>query len=161
MDADTASMFPVRLIESGPAGGAILAENVAREAKASNVISLDMGGTTAKLCMVSRGRAGITRNFEVDRAENFMKHSGLPLQIPCIDLVEISGGGGSLASVDAVGNPRVGPQSAKSTPGPACYGRGGTLPTAPWLHCRIGQIPSKTFTVKYQKEKDVDKQIVQ
>eukprot|EP00438_Fugacium_kawagutii_P035423 Skav228211 [mRNA] locus=scaffold5334:4059:7362:- [translate_table: standard] len=107
MDADTAVMFPVRLIESGPAGGAILAENVAREAKANEVISLDMGGTTAKICAVSKGRAGITRMFEVDRAQLFMKHSGLPLQIPCIDLVEISGGGGSIASIDAVGNLRV------------------------------------------------------
>ena len=133
MDADNASMFPVRLIESGPAGGAILAENVAIEAKANNVISLDMGGTTAKVCAISKGRAGITRKFEVDRAQLFKKNSGLPVQIPCIDLVEISGGGGSIASVDAVGNPRVGPQSAKSNPGPACYGRGGTLPTEPWL----------------------------
>ena len=131
MDADTAAMFPVRLIESGPAGGAILAENVAREAKSNDVISLDMGGTTAKICAVSKGRAGITRMFEVDRSANFMKHSGLPVQIPCIDLVEISGGGGSLASVDAVGNLQVGPESAGSKPGPACYGRGGMMPTVP------------------------------
>jgi len=131
MDADTAVMFPVRLIESGPAGGAILAENVAREAKASEVLSLDMGGTTAKICAILKGRAGVTRMFEVDRAQLFMKHSGLPVQIPCIDLVEISGGGGSIASIDAVGNLRVGPESAGSNPGPACYGRGGTLPTVP------------------------------
>ena len=91
MDADTAVMFSVRLIESGPAGGAILAENVAREAKASEVLSLDMGGTTAKICAILKGRAGVTRMFEVDRAQLFMKHSGLPVQIPCIDLVEISG----------------------------------------------------------------------
>ena len=132
MDADTAAMFPVRLIESGPAGGAILAENLAREAKFNDMISLDMGGTTAKICAVSKGRAGITRMFEVDRSANFMKHSGLPVQIPCIDLVEISGGGGSLASVDAVGNLQVGPESAGSKPGPACYGRGGIMPTVPW-----------------------------
>ncbi|CAE7031952.1 unnamed protein product [Symbiodinium sp. CCMP2592] len=128
MDADTASLFPVRLIESGPAGGAVLAEQVAREAKAQEVLSLDMGGTTAKLCAISKGRAAVTRAFEVDRARLFMKHSGLPLQIPCVDLVEISGGGGSIASRDVVAM-RVGPQSAGSDPGPACYNRGGDLPT--------------------------------
>ena len=132
MDADTAAMFPVRLIESGPAGGAVLAENVAREAQAEAVLSLDMGGTTAKLCAISRGRAGVTRKFEVDRADLFKKNSGLPVQIPCIDLVEISGGGGSIASISAVGNVKVGPQSAGSNPGPACYDRGGTLPTVAW-----------------------------
>ena len=131
VDADTAVMFPVRLIESGPAGGAILAENVASEAKVNKVLSLDMGGTTAKICAI-KGRAGVTRMFEVDRAQLFMKHSGLPVQIPCIDLVEISGGGGSIASIDAVGNLRVGPESAGSNPGPACYDRGGTLPTVSW-----------------------------
>ena len=131
VDAFTAATQPVRLIESGPAGGAILAEQVARELRAP-VLSLDMGGTTAKLCGISSsGRAEVTRCFEVDRKELFRRGSGLLLQIPCIDLLEISGGGGSIASIDAVGNLRLGPESAGSKPGPACYGRGGTMPTAP------------------------------
>ena len=112
---------------------------MAREAKAQEVLSLDMGGTTAKLCAISKGRATVTRAFEVDRARLFMKHSGLPLQIPCVDLVEISGGGGSIASRDAV--MKVGPQSAGANPGPACYNHGGVLPTVARSRMASNRVP--------------------
>ena len=122
---DTAAAFPVRLVESGPAGGAILAAHIARTLGESSVLSFDMGGTTAKICLIDDCTLPLSRTFEVDRAHRFMKGSGMPIKIPVVDMVEIGAGGGSLASVDELGRVAVGPESAGAEPGPACYGRGG------------------------------------
>lgn len=126
---ETAQEFPIRLVESGPAGGAILAAQIAAELGLSRVVSLDMGGTTAKICLIDDGTPLLSRSFEVDRSYRFKKGSGLPIRIPVVEMVEIGAGGGSLASVDRLGRIRVGPQSAGSEPGPACYGRGGSHAT--------------------------------
>ena len=121
----TARQFPVRLVESGPAGGAILAAHVAGERGLHAVLSFDMGGTTAKICLIENGEPFKAAHFEVDRAARFLKGSGLPVRIPVIEMVEIGAGGGSIARVDILKRIHVGPDSAGSVPGPACYGRGG------------------------------------
>jgi N-methylhydantoinase A len=136
---------PVRLIESGPAGGAILASGIARSLDRPAVLSFDMGGTTAKICLIDHGRPETSRSFEVDRSARFMKGSGLPLRIPVIEMVEIGAGGGSIASVDALGRLRVGPESAGSAPGPACYGLGGLKPAVTDANLQLGRIDAKTF----------------
>ncbi len=126
---DTATRFPIRLVESGPSGGAILAARVAAEHGVSDALSFDMGGTTAKVCLIENAQPRSSRSFEIDRADRFLKGSGIPARIPVIDMIEIGAGGGSIAAVDSLGRLRVGPQSASSDPGPACYGRGGNAPT--------------------------------
>ena len=126
---ETACRFPIRLVESGPAGGAIFSADIARQAGLDRVLSFDMGGTTAKICLIDGGRPQTARSFEVARVGRFLKGSGLPLRIPVIEMVEIGAGGGSIARVDALGRIAVGPQSAGAEPGPACYGRGGMAPT--------------------------------
>ena len=125
----TAREFPIRLVESGPAGGAILAARIAEDLELDRVVSLDMGGTTAKICLIDDGTPQYSRAFEVDRSYRFKKGSGLPVRIPVIEMVEIGAGGGSIASVDRLGRIGVGPRSAGSEPGPACYGRGGEQAT--------------------------------
>ena len=126
---ETAREYPIRLVESGPAGGAILAARIAEDLDLTRVVSLDMGGTTAKICLIDDGVPLISRSFEVDRSYRFKKGSGLPVRIPVVEMVEIGAGGGSLASLDRLGRIHVGPQSAGSEPGPACYGRGGDRAT--------------------------------
>lgn len=126
---DTACQYPIRLVESGPAGGAILAKTVAAEIEEKDVVSFDMGGTTAKICLVDNYQPLQSRSFEVAREYRFLRGSGIPLRIPVIEMVEIGAGGGSIADVDAMDRITVGPESASSTPGPACYARGGTKPT--------------------------------
>jgi N-methylhydantoinase A len=126
---DLARKVPVRLVESGPAGGAVLSSALALELAESRVLSFDMGGTTAKICFIADGKPQIARLFEVDRAARFQKGSGLPLRTPVVELIEIGAGGGSIAGVDAMGRVTVGPQSAGSEPGPAAYDRGGSRPT--------------------------------
>ena len=126
---ETASRLPVRLVESGPAGGAILAARLARESGKSKVLSFDMGGTTAKLCLIDGFRPQTARKFEIARAERFIRGSGMPVRIPVIEMIEIGAGGGSIASVDRLGRIRVGPQSAGADPGPAAFGNGGKQPT--------------------------------
>ncbi len=126
---ETASRLPVRLIESGPAGGAILAARLARETAKGKVLSFDMGGTTAKLCLINGFRPQTARRFEIARAERFIKGSGMPVRIPVIEMIEIGAGGGSIAGVDRLGRIRVGPQSAGADPGPAAFGNGGKQPT--------------------------------
>jgi N-methylhydantoinase A/oxoprolinase/acetone carboxylase beta subunit len=121
--------MPIRMLESGPAAGALGAAHAARAAQAPNVIAFDMGGTTAKACLVTNGRPSVTHDFEAARLQRFKKGSGLPVRLPTIDLIEIGAGGGSIAHVDATGLLKVGPQSAGSNPGPACYGLGGERPT--------------------------------
>ena len=142
---DTAMRFPVRLVESGPAGGAILAAHIAAERAENAIFSFDMGGTTAKICLIDNGQPLKSRAFEVDRSARFMKGSGLPVRIPVIEMVEIGAGGGSIASVDALKRILVGPRSAGSEPGPACYGRGGTEPTVTDADVALGKIDPVTF----------------
>jgi N-methylhydantoinase A len=144
--AETAIRFPVRLVESGPAGGAIFAACIARQHELNEVVSFDMGGTTAKICFIDKARAQTARAFEVARIYRFSKGSGLPLRIPVIEMVEIGAGGGSIASVDALGRIAVGPQSAGSEPGPVCYGRGGTEPTVTDADVALGRIDPATFS---------------
>ena len=126
---ETARRFPIRLVESGPAGGAILAQMIAAESGISRALSFDMGGTTAKITLIDDMKPQQARHFEIARAARFVKGSGIPVRIPVIDMVEIGAGGGSIARVDGLGRITVGPDSAGSMPGPACYGRGGTMPT--------------------------------
>lgn len=142
---DTAIKFPVRLVESGPAGGAILAAAIAAERGERQIFSFDMGGTTAKICLIDDGRPLKARTFEVDRSARFMKGSGLPVRIPVIEMVEIGAGGGSLASVDTLSRIQVGPRSAGSEPGPACYGRGGSMPAVTDADVVLGKIDPAHF----------------
>jgi len=142
---ETARRFPVRLIESGPAGGAILSAGIARDAGLPEVLSFDMGGTTAKICFISDGRPEQSRKFEVARVWRNLKGSGLPVRIPVTEMVEIGAGGGSIARLDALGRIRVGPQSAGAEPGPACYRRGGTEPTVTDADVVLGRIDPQAF----------------
>ena len=123
---DSAAEFPVRLVESGPAGGAVFAADIAAKYALDKVLSFDMGGTTAKICLINQQTPKTSRVFEVARTYRFKKGSGMPISIPVIDMVEIGAGGGSIAHIDSMRQIRVGPESAGSEPGPACYGRGGT-----------------------------------
>ena len=142
---DTAIRFPVRLVESGPAGGAIYAAAVARQTGAAKAVSFDMGGTTAKICLIDEGRPQSARDFEVDRAYRFKRGSGLPLRIPVVEMVEIGAGGGSLCGVDGLDRITVGPRSAGSDPGPACYTRGGTGATVTDADVVLGRIDPAGF----------------
>ncbi len=142
---DTACRFPVRLVESGPAGGAIFAGDIARRLDIDKAISFDMGGTTAKICLLDNAQAQSSRRFEVARVYRFRKDSGLPLRIPVIDMVEIGAGGGSIAHMDELGRLSVGPESAGSQPGPACYGHGGDRPTVTDANLLMGRIDPNGF----------------
>ncbi len=124
--ARVAGTYPVRMIESGPAAGALAAGRIARRHGIENLISFDMGGTTAKACLIQHGEPLVTGEFEVDRRYRFKPGSGMPITVPSIDMMEIGAGGGSIARVDELGLLKVGPESAGADPGPACYGRGGT-----------------------------------
>ncbi len=141
----TARQFPVRLVESGPAGGAILAAHVAAERGESRVLSFDMGGTTAKICLIRDFQPFKARTFEVDRAARFLKGSGLPVRVPVIEMVEIGAGGGSIARIDELRRITVGPDSAASVPGPACYDRGGTDATVTDADVVLGRIDVEGF----------------
>ena len=142
---DTAVRFPIRLIESGPAGGAMFASHLARRYGLDKVLSFDMGGTTAKICLIDDGRPQTTRFFEAARIYRFMKGSGLPLRIPTVDMVEIGAGGGSIAHIDQLGRISVGPESAGAEPGPASYGRGGERPTVTDADLLMGRIDAAGF----------------
>jgi N-methylhydantoinase A len=142
---ETAIRFPVRLVESGPAGGAIFAAEIARQCKLDKVLSYDMGGTTAKICLIDDLKPQTNRAFEVARIYRFKKGSGLPLRIPVIEMVEIGAGGGSIARVDRLKQITVGPDSAGADPGPACYGRGGKAPTVTDADLLLGRIDPVGF----------------
>ena len=142
---EPAARLPIRLVESGPAGGAILAARVAAETGEAEVLSFDMGGTTAKLCLIDDYRPQKARQFEISRAERFVKGSGMPVRIPVIEMIEIGAGGGSIATVDRLGRVQVGPQSAGSIPGPAAFGKGGTHPTVTDADVSQGYIDSARF----------------
>ncbi|MEQ9002155.1 MAG: hydantoinase/oxoprolinase family protein [Pseudomonadales bacterium] len=142
---ETAAEFPIRLVESGPAGGAMLAARVAAEGGYHRVLSFDMGGTTAKICLIDDGVPLLSRAFEVDRVYRFKKGSGLPVRVPVIEMVEIGAGGGSIAGMDKLGRIQVGPASAGSEPGPACYGRGGDRATVTDADLVLGRIDPASF----------------
>ena len=142
---ETARRFPVRLVESGPAGGAILSAGIARETGMDEVLSFDMGGTTAKICFIGQGRPEQSRKFEVARVWRNLKGSGLPVRIPVTEMVEIGAGGGSIARLDELKRIQVGPASAGAEPGPACYGRGGTEPTVTDANVALGRIDPDAF----------------
>ena len=142
---DTACRFPIRLVESGPAGGAIFSAHIARQCGIETVLSFDMGGTTAKICLIDDYQPQTARTFEVARVGRFKKGSGLPLRIPVIEMVEIGAGGGSIAHVDAMGRIAVGPESAGADPGPACYGRGGRAPAVTDANLLLGRYDPARF----------------
>ena len=145
ISADTAMQVPVRLLESGPAGGAIFAADVAARHGREKVLSFDMGGTTAKICLIDKFTPQTARSFEVARTYRFKKGSGMPISIPVIEMIEIGAGGGSIASLDAMRQIRVGPASAGSQPGPACYQQGGTRPTVTDADLVLGRLDPDNF----------------
>lgn len=142
---ETACKFPVRLLESGPAAGALAAAYSGRLSGRPDLLSFDMGGTTAKLCVIDKGEPLIAHDFEVDRVYRFKKGSGLPVKIPVIEMIEIGTGGGSIARIDSLGLLKVGPDSAGADPGPACYGRGGTQPTVTDADLVLGYLDAGFF----------------
>ena len=145
LTADMARRYPVRLLESGPAAGALMSARHSVWLQQPQVLSFDMGGTTAKGCVV-RDHVPLKRyEFEVARVHEFKRGSGLPIKIPVIDMIEIGAGGGSLADIDSRGVLRVGPRSAGADPGPACYGRGGTAPTLTDANLILGYLDSRSF----------------
>jgi N-methylhydantoinase A len=143
--ADTAMRFPVRLLESGPAAGALAAASYGSAIGRPDLLSFDMGGTTAKFCVIAHGQPLIARDFEVDRRYRFKKGSGLPIKLPVIEMIEIGAGGGSIARVDSLGLLKVGPDSAGADPGPACYGRGGAEPTVTDADLVLGYLDAGYF----------------
>ena len=145
LGTETASQFPVRMMESGPAAGALVASYYAERLGLDRLMSFDMGGTTAKACLIEDRKPLVTGLFEVDRMYRFKSGSGMPVIIPAIDMIEIGAGGGSLASVDSLGLLKVGPRSAGSEPGPACYGRGGENPAVTDADLVIGILDADNF----------------
>src|SRR5262245_5798766 len=142
---DVVRRFAVRICESGPAAGAVIAASIGRQRKLPRILSFDMGGTTAKSSLIHSGAPEITMDFEVARMYRLKKGSGLPLRIPVVDLIEIGAGGGSIVRVDGLGLITVGPDSAGADPGPACYGRGGTLPTVTDADLVLGYLAPDSF----------------
>ncbi len=142
---DSAAEFPVRLVESGPAGGAVFAAHIAASHGLDRVLSFDMGGTTAKICLIKDAAPKTARVFEAARTYRFKKGSGMPISIPVIDMVEIGAGGGSLAGIDSLRRIGVGPESAGSEPGPACYGRGGLRPAVTDADLVLGKLTPEHF----------------
>ena len=142
---ETASRFPVRLLESGPAAGALAAAQAGIASGHRDLLSFDMGGTTAKLCVIEDGQPLKTHEFEVDRVYRFRKGSGLPVRIPVIDMIELGAGGGSIARVDSLGLLKVGPDSSGADPGPVCYRQGGTEPTVTDADLVLGYLDPNYF----------------
>ncbi len=142
---ENALRFPIRLVEGGPAGGVALAAQVATEIGSAKTLSLDVGGTTAKICFIENGTPKTARRFEIGRAWKGLKGSGLPVRVPTVELVEIGAGGGSIATVDALQRLRVGPQSASAVPGPAAYAQGGTDATLTDAHITLGNLDPEGF----------------
>lgn len=148
VSVETAAAFPVRLVESGPAGGAIFAAHLAAIYGRDRVLSYDMGGTTAKIALIEDYTPQTAKTFEVARTTRFKKGSGMPISIPVIEMIEIGAGGGSIASVDSLGQIRIGPHSAGSEPGPAAYDLGGTEPTVTDANVELGKLHPSTFGAK-------------
>ncbi len=142
---DTAIRFPIRLLESGPAAGALAAASYGAACGYADLLSFDMGGTTAKFCVIDQGQPLTALDFEVDRRYRFKKGSGLPVKVPVIEMIEIGAGGGSIAHIDPLGLLKVGPESAGAEPGPVCYGRGGTQPTVTDADLVLGYLDPNYF----------------
>ena len=160
---DTTIRFPVRLLESGPAAGALAANAYGIAAGHPDLISFDMGGTTAKICVIDKGEPLIAHDFEVDRIYRFKKGSGLPIKLPVIELIEIGTGGGSIARVDSLGLLKVGPDSSGADPGPVCYGNGGEDPTVTDANLILGYLDPAYFlggkmSLELEKAKEVIRQ---
>ncbi|KAB8310127.1 hydantoinase/oxoprolinase family protein [Erwinia endophytica] len=145
MAPQVAADYPTRIIESGPAGGIVATAAFARKNGQQQVLAFDMGGTTAKACVVRHGEPTITTDYEVGRADRLLKGSGLPVKLPVVDMIEIGAGGGSIARVDTLGLLEIGPESASAWPGPACYGRGGCLPTVTDANLVLGLLDPDAF----------------
>ena len=145
ISTQTALAHPIRLMESGPAGGAIAASFIGKEHGLEHVLAYDMGGTTAKLCVIDEGKPEHTDQFEFGRVFRFAKGSGLPLKVPALEMIEIGAGGGSIAHIDAMGRLRVGPESAGASPGPACYALGGDAPTVTDADLYLGYLDADAF----------------
>jgi len=143
--ADLVRRFPIRICESGPAAGAVTASSVGRLIDEPRILSFDMGGTTAKACLVNDFAPTVATEFEVARMYRFKKGSGLPLHVPSVDLIEIGAGGGSIARVDKLKLLKIGPDSVGSEPGPACYGRGGVAPTVTDADLVLGYLGVDSF----------------
>ena len=142
---DTAAEYPVRIIESGPTAAVIAGQHFGERFGLPEMFCFDMGGTTAKSCLIQGGVAGVVPTFEVGRVQRFMKGSGLAIQVPVVDLMEIGAGGGSIARVSRLGTLQVGPQSAGAQPGPICYGQGGTEPTVTDADLLLGYLDPAYF----------------
>lgn len=142
---ETAARYPIRLIESGPAAGALAAAHYGCLTGRNELLSFDMGGTTAKCCLIDDGAPSVSAEFEVSRVYRFKKGSGLPVKVPVIEMIEIGAGGGSIARIDSLGLLKVGPDSAGADPGPACYGRGGTQPTVTDADLLLGYLDPGFF----------------
>jgi N-methylhydantoinase A len=142
---ETAQQFPVRIIESGPTAAVIASQHYGRMFQIKDIFCFDMGGTTAKSCLIQKGHAGLVSTFEVGRVQRFKKGSGLPIQVPVVDLMEIGAGGGSIAKMSKMGLLQVGPESAGADPGPACYGRGGKNPTVTDADLLLGYLDPDYF----------------
>ena len=152
---ETAAEFPVRIIESGPTAAVIAGQYYGRHFNISEMFCFDMGGTTAKSCLIQKGVAGVVPTFEVGRVQRFMKGSGLTIQVPVVDLMEIGAGGGSMAKVSKLGTLQVGPESSGAAPGPICYGRGGLDPCVTDADLLLGYLDEDYFlggTMKLDKE---------
>jgi len=164
---DTASEFPVRIIESGPTAAVISGQYFGRLFDIPDMFCFDMGGTTAKSCLIQRGEAGVVPTFEVGRVQRFMKGSGLTIQVPVVDLMEIGAGGGSIAKVSRMGTLQVGPESSGADPGPICYGRGGTEPGVTDADLLLGYLDENYFLggqMRLQKDlarKGIEEKIAQ
>jgi N-methylhydantoinase A len=142
---ETAREFPVRIIESGPTAAVIASQHYGRMFKIPDIFCFDMGGTTAKSCLIQNGQAGLVSTFEVGRVQRFKKGSGLPIQVPVVDLMEIGAGGGSIARMSKMGLLQVGPESAGADPGPVCYARGGQEPTVTDADLMLGYLDPDYF----------------
>ncbi len=142
---DTAAEFPVRIIESGPTAAVISGQYFSKMFQIPEMFCFDMGGTTAKSCLIQGGVAGVVPTFEVGRVQRFMKGSGLAIQVPVVDLMEIGAGGGSIAKVSKMGTLQVGPESSGAVPGPICYGRGGTNPAVTDADLLLGYLDENYF----------------
>ena len=145
VSVDIAARFPLKLLESGPAAGALAAVFYGRLTNTPNLLSLDIGGTTAKACVIEGERPNVTNDFEAARVDRFKKGSGYPVKLPAVNLIEIGAGGGSISRVDGMGLLKVGPDSAGADPGPACYGRGGTEPTVTDADLVMGYLNPEFF----------------
>jgi N-methylhydantoinase A len=142
---ETASEYPVRIIESGPTAAVIASQHYGKMFQIKDMFCFDMGGTTAKSCLIQKGQAGLVSTFEVGRIQRFKKGSGLPIQVPVVDLMEIGAGGGSIARMSKMGLLQVGPESASADPGPACYGRNGEDPTVTDADLVLGYLDPNYF----------------